>query len=44
MQDGVVVHARSKLCLDEDGEGPIMRDCAPTATSQLWSFTKYVTL
>nr|KAG5702866.1 hypothetical protein BaRGS_019085 [Batillaria attramentaria] len=42
-KDGQLLHTKTKLCLDEDPNGPIMRACQPHVMSQLWSFTNYVT-
>lgn len=38
---GSVVHVRSRLCLDEDPQGPVMSQCNSTKPSQQWSFTRY---
>ncbi|KAK7115920.1 polypeptide N-acetylgalactosaminyltransferase 1-like [Littorina saxatilis] len=42
-KEGSLVHLSSKMCLDEDPNGPVMRSCDRNRTSQHWKFTHYVT-
>ncbi|XP_060581406.1 polypeptide N-acetylgalactosaminyltransferase 13-like [Ruditapes philippinarum] len=41
-QGGFIKHEHSKLCLDLDDQGPVMKTCDPTAITQIWQFNTYI--
>ncbi|XP_064608475.1 inactive polypeptide N-acetylgalactosaminyltransferase-like protein 5 [Liolophura sinensis] len=40
-KNGQLLHVKSNLCLDLEGENPVMKACDPSASFQTWTFQHY---